>query len=455
VDAAMLAISGLAVIATSPTADVPVEGAGWLVGFGLLILSLLAVWGAYRPRIGLSFLEDIRAIVTATALAAMTVTFIRVLFTNDPNAAAQATREWLFSAVYLSAGRGAFHLADLRARRQGTGGRPTIVIGAGAVGQLIARRLLARPEIGLRPVFFLDPDPPELEGSVELPVIGSAEGLEVLVADHRIEHAIISFSNEPHQSDAALARRLEMLGVGVSVVPRLFELLPDQMTLERVEGMPLVSIHPANPSGWQFSLKYVADRVVALFLLLLLSPVLVCSAIGIWITLGRPILFRQLRVGRDGQGFEMLKFRTMKGAPEEHGEADADWAGEVLGEAPDRNPEVSDEDRTTRLTRLLRGLGIDELPQLLNVVRGEMSLVGPRPERLSYAEMFDEKIARYSERHRVKSGITGWAQVNGLRGKTSLSDRVEWDNYYIENWSLWLDFKILLLTPRALLRGRQ
>ena len=169
-------------------------------------------------------------------------------------------------------------------------------------------------------------------------------------------------------------------------------------------------------------------------------------------TIGRPLFFRQLRVGRDGRPFEMLKFRTMRGTPLDGGESDADWAAEQLGDAQAAEA-VSVEDRLTPVGRLLRRFSIDEVPQLLNVVKGDMSIVGPRPERVAYVGLFEQSIYRYTDRHRVKSGITGWAQVHGLRGKTSLSDRVEWDNYYIENWSLWLDLKVLLLTFLAVVRS--
>jgi lipopolysaccharide/colanic/teichoic acid biosynthesis glycosyltransferase len=186
---------------------------------------------------------------------------------------------------------------------------------------------------------------------------------------------------------------------------------------------------------------------VAAGLLVLMAPVLLAAAAAVWLTIGRPILFRQPRMGRDGTPFEMLKLRTLREAPDGY-EADAEWAATeldgalVAGYAPL-------ELRMSRATSFLRRSAIDEFPQLWNVVRGEMSLVGPRPERLPYAERFQDHIYRYSDRHRVKSGLTGLAQVQGLRGKTSLRDRVEWDNHYIENWSHWLDLKILLKTPPA------
>jgi lipopolysaccharide/colanic/teichoic acid biosynthesis glycosyltransferase len=156
-------------------------------------------------------------------------------------------------------------------------------------------------------------------------------------------------------------------------------------------------------------------------------------------------------MGLDGRTFDILKFRTMRVAPAGE-EADAAWAADILGqEAP--VPAVQGPDRRTPIGALLRRWSLDELPQILNVARGEMAIIGPRPERVGYAEAFTEHVYRYGDRHRVKSGLTGWAQVNGLRGETPLGDRVEWDNYYIENWTPWLDLKILLMTPLAVLRG--
>jgi lipopolysaccharide/colanic/teichoic acid biosynthesis glycosyltransferase len=228
------------------------------------------------------------------------------------------------------------------------------------------------------------------------------------------------------------------------------------MTTHRVSvahlgGLPLVSVHPADPRGFQFALKYALDRLTSAAMIVLVSPVLIAATIATYVSVGRPILFRQRRIGRDGVEFDMLKFRTMKGSPDERGELDAGWADRQLGgsEAATGTPA---EDPRTRVGAILRRTSIDELPQLFNVLLGHMSLVGPRPERTHYVRRFEGNVYRYGERHRVKSGITGWAQVNGLRGQTSLEDRVEWDNHYIENFSLWLDLKILLLTVAAVFR---
>jgi exopolysaccharide biosynthesis polyprenyl glycosylphosphotransferase len=226
----------------------------------------------------------------------------------------------------------------------------------------------------------------------------------------------------------------------------LFEMVNGRVTVEHIGGLPLVSARSTNPRGWQFALKYAFDRVAAALALLLVLPVLVAAAVAIRLSLGRPIFFRQVRVGRDGRPFDMLKFRSMHETSPDDEPADIELP-------PDTAPGgIEGEDRRTRVGAFLRRTSIDELPQLLNVLKGEMSLVGPRPERPEFVGLFEQSVYRYSDRHRVKAGITGWAQVNGLRGKTSLTDRVEWDNHYIENWSLWLDLKIALMTAFTVVR---
>jgi exopolysaccharide biosynthesis polyprenyl glycosylphosphotransferase len=241
------------------------------------------------------------------------------------------------------------------------------------------------------------------------------------------------------------------------VVPRLYEIDGRRTQVEHLGALPLVGVQATDPRSWQFVLKYALDRVVAGLAIIALLPVLACLGLCILVTMGRPVLFRQRRVGRDGHAFEMLKFRTMHGAPDVAGEADGHWAALVLA-GTSTEPEAAiappSDDRRTRFGSFLRKLSLDELPQLWNVLRGDMSLIGPRPERLHYVERFEQSVYRYPDRHRVKSGLTGWAQVNGLRGETSLEDRIEWDNFYIENWSAGLDLKIVLRTLPALVGRR-
>jgi len=249
-----------------------------------------------------------------------------------------------------------------------------------------------------------------------------------------------------HQLAAQIAQCQE-LGVGVSVVPRLYEWINDRATLDRVGGLPLLTLRPTDPRGWEFALKHALDRVFAASALVVLLPLMLLIAAAVRLSSPGPILFRQRRVGRDGQVFDLLKFRTMRIDKS----ADRSAFSPPPGTAPG-GVEVTD--RRTLVGRWLRRSSVDELPQLLNVLRGEMSIIGPRPERPEFVERFSTEVARYEQRHRVRSGLTGWAQVNGLRGQTSIDDRVEWDNYYIQNWSLRLDFRILLMTIAEVFRFR-
>jgi exopolysaccharide biosynthesis polyprenyl glycosylphosphotransferase len=233
----------------------------------------------------------------------------------------------------------------------------------------------------------------------------------------------------------------------VWVVPRMFDAVGERATVDHIGGLPLMALPSADPHGWQFNAKHVFDRVAAGLGLLAISPLLVTLVVLVRLSSPGPIFFKQDRIGRDGRVFQCLKFRTMR--PEKASDADFELKS---SSAPGG---VEGIDRRTRIGKIMRSTSLDELPQLINVFKGEMSLVGPRPERPQFVEFFEIQIHRYGERHRVKAGITGWAQVHGLRGQTSIADRVEWDNYYIENWSLALDLKILALTVVAVMRGAE
>ena len=464
----LAAAAAVAAVSARASGD-PAVSVGWAAGFSATVLAILAFLGTYRVRFAPHLFEDIRSILAATAIAAMAITFWRVLLSDDPHAAGQAVRAWTFAATYLSAGRAGEQLMEARRRRRGEAGEPTVIVGAGRVGHMLAKRLQERPEFGLAPVAFYDNQPLELEDGSDLPVLGVGESgpvdrdglaaqLAAAVHDRGVRHVIVTFSLASHETELELMRRLQELGVSVSIIPRLFEGVPDQTRLERLGGLPLISVLPSDPRGWQMAIKYAMDRVLALVAIVLLSPILLAAAAGTALTLGRPVLFRQRRVGRDGTEFDLLKFRTMRPLDDSADIAAGNGASTFTGAKTENGVApggVEGIDRRTRFGAFLRRASLDELPQLFNVLRGEMSLIGPRPERVSYAREFTHAVYRYPDRHRVKSGITGWAQVHGLRGQTSLADRVEWDNYYIENWSPWLDFKIVLLTLRALVHSTE
>jgi exopolysaccharide biosynthesis polyprenyl glycosylphosphotransferase len=331
------------------------------------------------------------------------------------------------------------------------------------VGHLVARRLQENPGYGLRPVGFLDKEPLDdasLGHPGALPVLGASWHLEEVVKEHDIRHVIVTFSTAPHSVYLSIVRRCDELGVCVSLVPRLYEKVTQRLWVDHLGGLPLLTVGRVDPKGWQFALKYFGDRLLAALALFTALPVLVLAYVGVRLTMGRPVLFRQARVGLDGKPFEIYKFRSMRppdvSSNGSHSISDGDHDDD-----DDDMSDADDEHRLTAFGALLRRTSLDELPQLVNVLKGDMSLVGPRPERPELTRVFEQHVHRYGDRHRVKSGITGWAQVHGIgRGSNRFSDislleRVEWDNYYIENWSLWLDTKILLMTVAAVLRFRQ
>jgi exopolysaccharide biosynthesis polyprenyl glycosylphosphotransferase len=445
VDVAMLAAAAAAASVTS-TSPQPLS-VTWFVLFSAATIGCLAVLRGYAPRMRLEILEELRHVLTTTAVAAMLMIAAHELTSGHEIDGSEVARLWAYAFVYLAAGRTGLFVAQRRARRSSVAGTATLIIGAGRVGHLTASRLLENPELGLRPIGFLDKDPVETNGNgSSVPVLGASWDLEKIVAEHDVGHVVITFSSAPHHVLLGLLSRCEQLGVRVSAVPRLFERLPTRLSVTHVGGLPLLELRPSNPRGIQYSVKYAVDRVVAAIAIVVLSPVLVAITIAVLVSLGRPVLYRQRRVGRDGRPFDMLKFRSMRPSGPESDE---------LSFSPETAPGgVEGTDRRTRMGSFLRRSSLDELAQLINVLRGEMSLVGPRPERPEFVSFFNEHVYRYDERHRVKSGVTGWAQINGLRGKTSLADRVEWDNYYIENFSLWLDLKIILLTVPEVFRGR-
>jgi exopolysaccharide biosynthesis polyprenyl glycosylphosphotransferase len=442
VDVAMLALAGSATAIGADAAGIGRISVGWTLAYAALVLVLLATRGLYGPTFGPHTIDDLRRIAGATAVAAISLLALTATVGGSTSDVDQTLRLWLFGSVYVGAGRVALNWSQRRARLAGEGLRPTLIVGAGRVGRLTAARLLDKPQLGLSPIGFLDKDPLADDGSgSELPVLGASWDLARVVREHAVEQVIITFSTAPNDVLLRLVRSCEELGVAVAVVPRLYEQTTTRLSVDHIGGLPLVSARPSDPRGLHYAIKYTLDRVVSAVLVLVLSPLLLALAAATYLSLGRPIFFRQRRVGRDGLEFDMLKFRTMR-SPDEHAEsfelADGLAPGGVEGE-----------DRRSGFGRFLRKTSLDELPQLFNVLFGHMSLVGPRPERPEFVARFDTSVYRYGERHRVKSGITGWAQANGLRGNTSLADRVEWDNHYIENFSLWLDVKILLLTVAA------
>jgi exopolysaccharide biosynthesis polyprenyl glycosylphosphotransferase len=444
IDVVVVCLASSAALFPAPL-HVDARSRWFAAGFPLLVLAILHARQSPDDRLPGSLLDTCTHVLGVVSLAAMVALAIDGLV-SGAHPVALALRMWLFTLVYLGIARAVLLSIRRHVMRIGGLATPTLIVGAGVVGEHLVKRLLSDSNYGLLPVGFLDASP--LQGQTahpHIPLLGGPNDLCDAIEETGAGHVILAFSNEPDHALVDSIRLCHERRVDVSLVPRLYESINERAELTRVGGMPLLALRPVDPRGWQFAIKHALDRSLALFSLLVLSPVLIAIAVAIRLGSPGPVLFRQRRVGRDGREFDVLKFRTMRESPH-NGEFEL-----PDGLAPGG---VEGVDRRTAIGRLLRSSSLDELPQFLNVLRGEMSLVGPRPERPEFVQQFSSAVERYDDRHRVKSGITGWAQVSGLRGRTSIADRVEWDNYYIQNWSLRLDLRILALTVVEMLRFR-
>jgi Undecaprenyl-phosphate glucose phosphotransferase len=339
---------------------------------------------------------------------------------------------WIVSILSVSLIRGSFREVLRFMRRRGYNLRHILIVGEGALAHKVVERIRARPELGLRIVGLLVGDPrmvgKELEG---LKALGTYEQAGAIVEDLPIDRVFVAIPLEAYGRMEGILRSLEDGIADINVVPDLYQYMTLRGGVEEFDGLPLVSLQDSPTYGWSLVGKRVMDIVLASAALLITWPFLLLFSAIIKLTSPGPVLYRQERMGLDGRVFQMLKFRSMQADAE--GDTGPVWA-------------MRGDERRTTIGTLLRHTSLDELPQLLNVLKGEMSLVGPRPERPVFIEEFRKQVPRYMLRHKVKAGITGWAQVNGWRGDTSIEKRIECDLFYIENWSLFFDLRILWLS---------
>jgi len=312
-------------------------------------------------------------------------------------------------------------------------GERVLIVGARELARQVAANIRANPMLGLSLVGFLSRDQ-SLAGSriLDLPVLGDFSRIGAVVATRQVQVVIVALPLSAHEELPRILDGLSEEMVDVRIVPDLYRFMSLGSTVESFEGMPIIGLRGSRLEGWPRVFKRAMDIAGSLALIILFSPLMLIIAALVKLTSRGPVLYRQRRMGLDGVEFDMFKFRSMR--PQAEAETGAVWAS-------------PHDPRRTPLGKVLRKTSLDELPQLFNALRGEMSLVGPRPERPELIKQFRSQIPGYMLRHMVKAGITGWAQINGWRGNTDLSKRIEHDLYYIENWSLWFDLKIMLLTP--------
>ena len=324
-------------------------------------------------------------------------------------------------------------------RKRGYNLRRVLIVGAGELGRRVAQRMVSHPEMGYQVIGFLDDFHANgmYKKELGLEVLGKLATISDIIEAQQVDKVIIALPTRALHKVERVVSVCEKEGVSTDIVPDLFNIVQPRTRVYDFAGLPLISVRFTPIESWGYRVgKRGFDVLFALGALLVCAPLLALIALGVKLSSRGPIIFKQERIGINRRRFHMLKFRSMSAGSEQHDQQ----AG--LGSRNDP--------RVTALGKFLRQWSLDELPQFWNVLAGDMSIVGPRPERTYHVHQFKTQIPNYMIRHQVKAGITGWAQVNGLRGDTSIEERIEHDLYYIENWSFGFDLKIILLT---LLKG--
>jgi Undecaprenyl-phosphate glucose phosphotransferase len=403
-----------------------------------LLLPIIGVWGIsfqafdlYRPRRMGTHLAEVLDLAKANTLSVLILVALTFFLHQFEYSRLVLLYFWLFNLVVLGFSRMLFREGLRLLRRQGYNQRHALVIGTSRLGRRVVEALNRHPELGVKVQGYLTSDHTRVGEVIDgIPIYGTYSDA-VAHVQKGIDLAFVCLPPEEEHWAEKLFSALATTTVEVKALPAICEFITLRAEAEVFEGLPLITLQGSPLQGWNLVMKRLVDVVGATVALLLCSPLFLFIGALIKITSPGPILYRQTRMGMDGVAFEMLKFRSMRVDAESQ-------SGPVWAQPGD--------DRKTPIGSFLRRTSLDELPQFWNVLKGNMSIVGPRPERPEFIARFRETLPQYMLRHKMKAGITGWAQVNGWRGNTSLEKRIEFDLYYIEHWSIWLDLKIMWLT---------
>lgn len=346
---------------------------------------------------------------------------------------------WFMSVLLVSGGRALVALVEARLRRHGVGAKRILIIGSGPPAHVVLDKIRRSPELGYTVIGFLAETAPLGEPS-DVPILGAISDLASVVGANGVDEVIVALNRSNPEAILEIMDLLDGTEVQVKVLPDVVQMITQDAGIDDLNGLPLVAIRQSRLRGRNIMVKRAMDVAVSTLVLVFLSPFMALISILVKVDSRGPVFYIQERVGKDGRIFPCIKFRSMVD------EAEAE-TGPVWAHRKDK--------RKTRLGTLLRRFSFDEFPQFVNVLLGHMSVVGPRPERPVFVREFRDRIPRYMERHAEKSGITGWAQVNGLRGNTSIEERTKYDLWYVENWSPVLDLKIMLKTLAILFTDNQ
>jgi exopolysaccharide biosynthesis polyprenyl glycosylphosphotransferase len=405
-----------------------------VVALSLITVFLLGNGRCYRARLHMSVLDELPWLLARLCTAVALVAVVIALRHESEEVVAFLVLSLTCAGLFVL-GRVLTTTVILAARRRGRVAHRTVVVGGGLLTTELVTVLRRHPRYGLRVEGIVGDDPRPIGSGV--PYLGTVADLRELIDERGIAAVLVAEGDHEEELLEVLARPSRR-SWELMVVPRLHQLHTQVGLPDHIGSIPIMRIHNPALQGPAWALKRVFDVLVSGFLLVVLLPLLALIAVAVRLEGGPGVLFRQERVGRGGTTFICLKFRSLR--PSTSDEAASCWT-------------IAGDERIGPVGRLLRRFSLDELPQLWNIVRGDMTLVGPRPERPYFVERFSAQVPRYVHRHRVRAGLTGFAQVSGLRGDTPIVDRARFDNYYIENWSLWMDFKVMIRTLGEILTG--
>jgi exopolysaccharide biosynthesis polyprenyl glycosylphosphotransferase len=413
----------------------------YLSMLGIQIACVLTVsffYGLYREHRARPLVDEATAIAGAVSIGTLIGIAVASFLLKNSVLELDYSRgmmiyAWILTILFVIASHSIHRRLSEWLRQAGWSEIRVIVVGSGEVGQMIVQKLLHSPGMGYRVVGVVNGSANKLVHGV--PVLGTMEELPGLIRQHEVDEVIIGVPEASHQELLQIIALSERGRARIKIFPDLFQIMASEITIGDLNGLPLLNVRDIALQGWRLQVKRAMDVVGAMIGLVFLSPIMLFIALLIKLDSPGSVFYAQERMGLDAEPFWMIKFRSMRRDAESEGPG---WT-------------VKDDPRCTRLGRWLRRTSLDELPNLINVLLGEMSLVGPRPERPIYVEQFRHSIPRYMDRHRIRTGMTSWAAVNDLRGDTSIAERTKYDLWYIENWSLLLDIKILL---RTVLRAR-
>ncbi len=417
----------------------PYKGIPSFYTYLTLLIIMLPLWyvvfktfGLYRPRRISSKIAEVIDIVKATTTATLILVSLTFFVRRDEFSRLTFLYFLIICVIILCVERILFREFLRFIRKKGYNLRHALIVGTGSLGQDITDRVHDHPELGIKISGFLSEGNSQIGSKLKgFKVLDTFENIRSVVTNQKIDMVLITLPLSAHEKLKSVLDDIGDEMVSIMVIPDLFEFATLRGSIGEFEGMPIISLRDTPLYGWNIVIKRVADIVLSLIIILVTSLLMLVISLLIKATSRGPVFYRQERMGLDGKIFNMLKYRTMTIEAEK--ETGPVWA-------------AKNDSRRTQIGTFLRKTSIDELPQFFNVLKGDMSIVGPRPEREYFIQQFRNKIPKYMLRHKMKAGITGWAQISGWRGNTSLEKRIEYDLYYIENWSIWFDFEIMLLT---------